>query len=172
MTSTTPDRREQDLAGKVAVVTGSSREIGRAIAFHLASRGCSVLGTCSSTSSLHHIDVLSDSVRDLHKANAQTAPKIIGIAADIQDLSTPKKIADKIVSELDGHLDIFVNNAAVANAETVGSLADNDITKYLTGNIHTPVSMVEEFVKRKQFRPGSRIIYISSVRARKAWANQ
>ena len=161
--------REQDLQGKIAVVTGASRGIGRAIAINLASRGCSILGTCSSASSLHHIDTLSDSIQDVYKSGSHTTPKILGIAADIQDLSPPKKIGDKIASDFDGHL---VNNAGVASAEKIGNLAENDITKYLTGNVHLPVAMVEEFVKRQQFRPNSRIIYISSVRARKPWADQ
>ena len=50
--------REQDLASKVAVVTGASKGIGRAITINLASRGRSVLGTCSSPESLHLIHSL------------------------------------------------------------------------------------------------------------------
>lgn len=164
--------REQDLVGKVAVVTGASRGIGRAIALTLASRGCSILGTCSGSSSLHLIDTLSHSVQDLYKASSYACPKIVGIAADILDLSSPNKIADKLASDFESHLDIFINNAGVASAEKIGQLADADITKYLTGNVHVPVAMVEEFVKRKQFRANSRIVYISSVRARKPWADQ
>lgn len=108
----------------------------------------------------------------MFKNGSHASPKVIGVAADIQDLSSPKKVADKIASDFDGHLDLFINNAGMASAEKIGTLAESDITKYLTGNIHTPVAFVEEFVKRKQFRPNSRIVYISSVRARKAWADQ
>lgn len=165
--------REQDLVGKVAVVTGASRGIGRAIALNLASRGCSILGTCSSSASLHLLDTLSHSVENLHKDRAKAAsPKVVSIAADILDISSAKKIADAVNSDLNGRVDIFVNNAGVASAEKIGSLAESDITKYLTGNIHAPVAIVEEFVKRKQFQPNSRIVYISSARARKAWADQ
>lgn len=163
---------EQDLRGKTAVVTGASRGIGRAIALNLASQGCSILGTCSSTSSLHHVDSLSHSIASIYQNDSEVSPKVVGLAADIQDLLSPQKIADKIASDFGNHLDIFINNAGVASAEKIGSLAEGDITKYLTGNIHVPVAVVEEFVKRKQFRPNSRIIYISSVRARKAWADQ
>lgn len=164
--------REQDLAGKVAVVTGAGRGIGRAISLNLASRGCAILGTCSSSSSLHHIDTLSHSILDLYKSSSPACPKIVGVAADILDLSSPSKIADKLASHFEGHLDILINNAGIASAEKIGQLEDADITKYLTGNVHAPVAMVEEFVKRKQFRANSRIVYISSVRARKPWADQ
>ena len=164
--------REQDLAGKVAVVTRASRGIGRAIALNLGSRGCSILGTCSNTSSLHHIDTLSHSIQDLYKNSSSACPKVVGMVADIQNLLHPKGVANKVVAEFEGHLDVYVNNAGVASAEKIGSLQHYDISKYLTGNIHWPVALVEEFVNRKLFRPSSRIVYISSVRARKPWADQ
>ena len=166
--------REQDLAGKVAVVTGASRGIGRGIALNLASRGCSILGTCSGSTSLHLIDSLEHSVSDLYTCSSHvaSAPKVIALAADILDRKTPVALADAIASNFDGHVDIFVNNASQVETAKVGQISDEHIQKYLMGNIEVPVKTVEEFVKRRQFRKNSRIIVISSIRARKAWADQ
>ena len=166
--------REQDLRDKVAIITGASRGIGRAIALNLASRGCSILGTCSSPESLHLIDVLAHHIKDLYETSEQKPkpPKIVALDANITDATTPKKIADALERHFNGQLNIFINNACVASAAKIGELSDEHISAYLAGNVETPVKMVEEFVKRKLFRPNSRIIHISSVRARKAWADQ
>lgn len=166
--------RDQDLQGKIALVTGASRGIGRAIALNLASRGCSILGTCSNAQSLHLIDTLSHHISELYSGSTGvTSPVVLGIEANIlETTTTPSKIVDTLDRRFNGHLDIFINNAAAADAQKVGELTDGHIRDSLTGNIEFPVRMVEELVKRKTFRPNSRIIYISSVRARKAWADQ
>lgn len=166
--------REQDLAGKTAVVTGASRGIGRAIALNFASRGCNILGTCSSADSLHHIDTLSHSIADIYHATGSNTSKPIirGLDANLLDSTTPSKMADALQRHFDGHLDIFVNNAAVTSAMKIGEITDDHIGEYLKGNVEIPVKMVEEFVRRKLFRPKSRIICISSVRARLAWSDQ
>lgn len=166
--------REQDLQHKVAVITGASRGIGRAIAINLASRGCSILGTCSSSESLHLIDTLSHHIEDLYKdsEHKSSTSKVVGLDANITDPTTPKKIADALERHFKGQLNIFVSNACVASAAQIGTLDDDHIEGYLKGNIEIPIRLVEEFVKRKLFKPNSRIIHISSVRARKAWADQ
>ena len=158
---------EQDLAGKVAVVTGSSRGIGRAIALHLATRGCSILGTCSGPATLHKLDSLSHTVSELYQPSQHAAPKIVGIAADIYSPNTPSEIADSIQTHFGGHVNIYVNNAAKMELIKPGHLWDDFIQQYLRGNIHTPIATVEEFIKRKMFQKESRIICISSERARK-----
>jgi NAD(P)-dependent dehydrogenase (short-subunit alcohol dehydrogenase family) len=166
--------RDQDLADKVAVITGASRGIGRAIALNLASRGCCILATCSSPESLRHIDTLSHSIDSIYKKSPHESskPKIHGIAANLLDSSTPGKIADALQRHFVGHLDILVNNACHASAMGIGELTDEHIHDNLMANIEIPVKIVEECVKRKLFRPASRIICISSVRARKGWSQQ
>lgn len=166
--------RDQDLTGKVALITGTSRGIGRAIALNLASRGCSILGTCSSTSSLHLIDTLSHTVSQLYRGSPDSGPvpRVVGLAADILSPSTPFALAEGIEKHFGGHVDICVNNAAITTIAPIGAMEDEHIDEYLTGNIAIPVKIVEQLVRRKQFRKNSRIVCISSVRARKPWANQ
>ncbi len=164
--------RDQDLAGKVAVVTGGSRGIGRAIVLNLASRGCSVLATCSKKGSLHLVDTISHTVASIYENSPSNNPKISGLAADILEDTTPERMANSLERQFSGKLDIFVNNACVPSAMGIGELSDEHIHDNLMGNIETPVKIVEEFVKRKMFRPASKIICISSVRARKGWSQQ
>jgi NAD(P)-dependent dehydrogenase (short-subunit alcohol dehydrogenase family) len=55
---------------------------------------------------------------------------------------------------------------------TIGAMTAAEISHSLLGNIQTPVLIVEELVRRRSFRPDSRIIYLSSIRARQPWDGQ
>lgn len=55
---------------------------------------------------------------------------------------------------------------------TIGSMTPEEISHSLLGNIQTPVLIVETLVRRRSFRPNSRIIYLSSIRARQPWDGQ
>ncbi|KAK0647442.1 Short chain dehydrogenase asqE [Lasiodiplodia hormozganensis] len=152
----------QDLAGKNALVTGASRGIGRAIAFELALRGASVLGTCSAPTSLHHLDELARSVQSVYESSPYTAPKIIGLPADILLADTPTRLVDAVESEFGGKLHIMVNNAAYDEIRPVGQLDADYVGKILTGNIQTLVLSVELLFQRGFFQPNSRIVNVSS----------
>jgi 3-oxoacyl-[acyl-carrier protein] reductase len=93
-------RSGEELAGKVALVTGGARNIGRAIARSLAAGGASVMVNARTS-----------------KAMAEETVKMIGSSADlfIADVTSPaevKKLVDATVKRF-GRLDFLVNNAAV-----------------------------------------------------------
>lgn len=169
--------RELDLTGKVAVISGGSRGIGRAIAFNLASRGCSILGTCTSDASVKSLSTgLNDEITErVYKASSQNRPdsqKISGAIADIFSDHCAKTIADALKDNFNSRVDIFVNSACDPMPGIIGDMGADEIQRSLMGNIQTPVLIVEELVRRKYFQPNSRIIYISSVRSRLPWADQ
>ncbi len=93
----------KDLAGRVAVVTGSSRNIGRAIALELASAGAAVM--VNARTSAAEAEAVAEEIR---KAGGRAAVKI----ADVAD---PEAAAALIAAAVEsfGRLDILVNNAAV-----------------------------------------------------------
>jgi NAD(P)-dependent dehydrogenase (short-subunit alcohol dehydrogenase family) len=169
--------RELDLVNKVAVISGASRGIGRAIAFNLASRGCSILGTCVSDKG---IDALSSSLdteidERVYKVTSRDRPatqKIKGVIADVFSSDCAKTIADAVGELFDGKVDIFVNSAGDPMPGVIGEMGTEEIQRSLLGNIQTPVLIVDELVRRKYFQPNSRIIYISSIRSRQPWADQ
>ncbi|OBS25149.1 hypothetical protein FPOA_05684 [Fusarium poae] len=169
--------RELDLSGKVAVISGASRGIGRAIAFNLASRGCSILGTCTNDESAESLSTgLNDEITArVYKASSRDRPesqKIRGIISDVFSDQCAKTIADALRDNFNSRVDIFVNSAGDPMPGTIGSMSADEIRRSLKGNIQTPVLIVEELVRRKYFQPNSRIIYISSIRSRLPWADQ
>lgn len=165
--------REQDLAGKVAVITGASRGIGRAIALNLGARGCAILGTCSSVQNLALIESIDNEVAALYNdAKEEHNSKILGISASIFSPTCAQMIADTLFEHFSGRVDIFVNNAADSGTGIIGEMAVEEIQKSIIGNIQTPVLIVDELVKRKMFQLDSRIIYISSIRSRQPWSMQ
>jgi NAD(P)-dependent dehydrogenase (short-subunit alcohol dehydrogenase family) len=165
--------REQDLVGKVAVITGASREIGQAITMNLASRGCSILGTCSSPKSTGLLDSINQEIDNMYKiANQTRSSRMVGISANILSPTCAETIAEALVQNFSSRVDIFVNNAADSRTGTLGELTVQEIQESLISNVQTPVLIVDELVKRKMFLPESRIIYISSVRSRQPWSLQ
>src|SRR2546430_17487883 len=92
-----------DLAGRVAVVTGSSRNIGRAIACELAGAGAAVV--VNARTSAAEAEAVADEIRE---AGGRAAVAI----ADVAD---PGAAAALIAAAVDsfGRLDVLVNNAAV-----------------------------------------------------------
>jgi 3-oxoacyl-[acyl-carrier protein] reductase len=165
--------REQDLTGKVAVITGGSRGIGRAIAMNLAARGCSILGTCSSIDNVSLIDSMDSEIEALFKNSKHNrTSKTTGIPANIVSPTCAQTIADALVQHFSGRVDIFVNNAANSIPGAIGEMTVEEIQRSMISNIQTPVLIVDELVKRKMFQPESRIIYISSVRSRQPWSEQ
>ncbi|KAF7586284.1 hypothetical protein BBP40_009161 [Aspergillus hancockii] len=185
-------RFEQDLAGKTALVTllslhhsssktfkamheclsltcnrGATRGIGRATAFHLAKRGASILGTCSSETSMHNIESLSSEVTEYYRGTGCDAPKIVGIAANVLSLNTPGIIAEAVKKHFDSKVHILVNNAAYDELREMGKLDDEYVRKVLVGNTHTLVMLVEALYTRGMIQPDSRIINMSSESGRK-----
>ena len=164
--------REQDLAGKVAVITGASKGIGRATALNLASRGCSILGTCSNLETLHLIDSLANEISNLYKAptlpSGSPPPRIVGMVANVTSPDDcAADIASNVKQHFGGHLDIYVNNAAFTGLSKIGELQAEHVSHYCLGNIQTPTLVVDELVKRRMFRKESRIVLISSDRSKK-----
>ena len=104
-----------NLEGKTAIVTGSSRGIGRAIAQRLAADGARVV-LCARTSS-----ALDEVVRTITAASSKAA----AIALDLRDADSAARLVDFAVRTFGG-LDILVNNAGATRRGAFVKLTDED----------------------------------------------
>src|ERR1700687_4893717 len=92
-----------ELAGKVAIVTGAGRNIGRAIAQQLAQAGAAVVLNVRSNKA-----EANDVVREIEAAGG----KAFAVVGDVADPKTAAALADAALKAF-GRIDILVNNAAL-----------------------------------------------------------
>ncbi len=159
--SSTPIRdstRPWLLAGKVAIVTGAGRGIGKAIAILFARHGAAVL---VATRTLSH----GQSVVDEIKAAG-------GRAALIQtELSSEAEI-HQIVSaatDLFGGVDIAVHNAAFVPTGRIGQISGPDLDRTFTVNVKAGIWLTQAVREAMRRRGGGRILFTSSVTAQRAY---
>lgn len=106
---------ELGLAGKVALVTGSSRGIGRGIALALAEEGCNVVVTARDEKALEEV---ASSIRS-------KGVKASFVAIDLCEPSAPELLVETVRNNF-GRLDILVNNAGATKRGDFMALTDND----------------------------------------------
>ena len=107
---------EKELAGKVAIVTGAGRNIGRAIALQLAHAGASVVVNVRSNKAE------ADSVlREIEAAGGKAAI----VLGDIADEKTATALADAALKKF-GRIDILVNNAALRRERPITEMTYKD----------------------------------------------
>ncbi|MHC4328285.1 MAG: SDR family NAD(P)-dependent oxidoreductase [Planctomycetota bacterium] len=144
------------LEGKVALVTGSSRGIGKTIAGELAHSGCTLIVHGSKES-----DALHSSFEDVKKLS----PDSIKVAAELSEPAAIDKMFARIKQTFDG-LDILVNNAATQNPSPVLDLEQEDWDRVLSVNLRAPFLCAQHAGRiMRDNKTGGKIINISSVHA-------
>ena len=114
---------ELDLAGKVAIITGASRGIGRQAAIDLAHRGVKVVITART---VNHDPTVIGSLSATAKAIEDAGGEVLMVQADVSNRDDLKRLVAETVAHFGG-VDILVNNAA-ATEGSVWSKAFLDIT--------------------------------------------
>jgi len=102
------------LRGKVAIITGASKGIGRVIAETFASEGCNL------TIASRNFDEISETARALEKYGGEILP----IQCDVSNSAEVEEMVKKTVEKF-GKIDILVNNAGIYGP--IGSFVDNDL---------------------------------------------
>lgn len=156
-------RSTQDLGGKVALVTGASRGIGRAIALKLAQRGALVAVHYNQSA-----EAAFDVVRQIEAAGGQA----LTVAADLRSSAGPEQLFDALDPALQvrlgaHRLDILVNNAGVGLRATLEDTTPADLEHLLQVNFKAPFFIIQRALPR--LRDGGRIINVSSMGTRAAY---
>jgi 3-oxoacyl-[acyl-carrier protein] reductase len=142
-----------DLSGRIALVTGASRSIGRAIALALASAGADILVGYQSAA-----DAADSVVSQINGMGRQAQ----AIAGDLGDPGTPDRLVRDCVAAFGG-LDIVVNNAGITyNGPTVG-MEDVDWDRVMNANLNAPFRLMRAALPHLASSRSGRIINISSV---------
>lgn len=141
------------LEGKVALVTGACRGIGRAIAMHFADAGADVAVSCRNQP---HLEEVSDEIRGLGR-------KALSVAAHIRKPEELRNLFEKVREEF-GRIDILVNNAATNPG--IGLMVDLDEKMYgqiMDTNLRGYTLLSQMAGKLMRDQGGGNIINISSV---------
>ncbi len=140
-----------DLTGKTAIVTGSSRGLGRGMCLALAEAGANIVGVSSSSSEATKIEV--------EKRNKQ----FVEIQADLRYTDKIEEIVETAVNAL-GHVDILVNNAGMIRRENAIAYTEKDWDDTINVNLRTLFFLSQRVAKEfmKQNSKG-KIINIASM---------
>jgi 3-oxoacyl-[acyl-carrier protein] reductase len=138
-----------DLSGRVALVTGSTRGIGRAIAETLA--GCGA-----------RVAVVGRDAAKAQDVAAQVSPEARGFACDVADVASVVALV-AAVEESFGSLDILVNNAGLTRDNIMLRLKDDDWDAVLDANLRGAFAAIRAATRGMMKRRWGRIINISSV---------
>ncbi|BDV44858.1 3-oxoacyl-ACP reductase [Geotalea uraniireducens] len=144
-----------DLAGKIALVTGGSRGIGRAIALALAAAGAEVAVNYRSRDS---------EARETCEAIRQLGRQAVAIRADIARPAEVRQLPAQVRREL-GPVAILVNNAGIATARTIETITEQEWDETLAVNLTSAFLVTQAALPDMRAAGWGRIISISSVAA-------
>ena len=149
---------ELGLTGKISIVTGGSKGIGRTTALALAQEGSDV-AICAR--GVEELEAAAAEIRD------QTGRKVLAIRADMRNLDDIKKMVSTTVAELGG-VDILINNAVNSVAAPFMELKDEDWLNHINVKVMGYVRCSRETIPHMIKRGGGRIINIGGMAARSA----
>jgi len=120
------------LHGKVALITGSSRGIGQAIASDFANAGATVIVTAREQA---NAELVANSIRN----NGGTAH---AYAYDAAKSGTGEQLIEKITNEI-GQLDLLINNAAILRPHVVAKLTEQEFDEIFTVNTKAAIFLCQ-----------------------------
>ena len=138
-----------DLSGRAALVTGSTRGIGRAIAEHLARAGARVA-------------VVGRDEAHAREVAAAISPEARGFACDVGDVPSVTALVEAVEKQL-GAVDILVNNAGLTRDNILFRLRDEDWDTVLDANLRGAFATMRAASRGMMKRRWGRIINIASV---------
>jgi len=147
-----------DLSKRVALVTGGSRGIGRAVAISLAEAGAGV--------AVNYLEQSAAAV-GVVKAIRDKGGKAIAVRADVSQAAEVARMMDEVGKAL-GLVDVLVNNAGIGLVRTVDTLTEADFDTTIAVNLKSVFLCTQSVIPGMRERKWGRIVNISSGAARGA----
>ncbi len=143
-----------DLTGRVAIVTGGTRGIGRAIAEGFGAAGAGVVVASRKP----------DACAETEAHLAAQGYEAMGVATHLGDLDALGALVERTVDRF-GRIDIVVNNAATALTQPLGQMTREVWAKSYDVNLRGPVFLVQEALPHLTESPGAAVINVISAGA-------
>ena len=150
-----------DLEGKVALVTGGGRGIGRAVAVSLAQAGADV---CVTARTETQIEATAQAVR-------KEGRSALAVAADAKDANAVAEVVQRTINELGG-LDILVNNAGMELAKPLLDTDEDEYDQVMDTNVKSMVLFTKAVGPHMIDQKHGRVVNMASVGAYVAAPNQ
>ena len=141
-----------DLTGKVVLVTGASRGIGREIALTLGKAGATVVGTATS----------AEGAQSISEALQEAEVKGFGAVLNVTDQESVSQLFERIATEL-GTLAVLVNNAGITRDQLAMRMKDDDWDAVIDTNLSSVFKLAKLAIKPMMKARTGRIINITSV---------
>ena len=153
---------DSGLAGKVALVTGGSRGIGRAIVERLAGDGVDVVFFYRGN---------AEAAREVVDAVTSAGGKAEAMQVDVADAAAVAAAVEQVIASR-GRIDVLVNNAGVVRDNLLALLSDEDIRTVLDTNIGGVFNVTRAVVPHMISKRSGRIVNLSSVAGEKGGRGQ
>jgi len=139
-----------DLSGKVAIVTGSARGIGREIALRLAEAGANIV-----ISDIADADPVAEEIKKMGRQS-------LAVMTDVTSASDVAGLVEKAIEKF-GRIDILVNNAGIARDQLLMRMSDEDWEAVLNVNLKSVFLCTRAVLRYMVKQRWGRIISISSI---------
>ena len=147
---------ETETTRRAALVTGSSRGIGRAVAQELARAGYDVCVNCSSEQGLPAARELADALA------ADCGERTLAVAANVADAQEAATLVDAACQEF-GRVDVLVNNAGITRDGLIARMKEEDFDAVVGVNLKGTFNCCKAVAQRMMKQRFGRIVNMSSV---------